>query len=184
MHSRGLHNPQLPKPRFRLDPFGRSEPSAKISFDIVAVDLRDQFPQFPYGAVPNSRPARPAIHVQNGLRPDLVGGLFRKAAGRPKAQAGHADEAVFEPPADRISTTQNRINEILPDKPEYVVTTSEFLDVQARLGALVRRTKDKEEDPDRPRLRRNPTGGTIPAEDSESGDVEAGEDERPTLKRR
>ena len=88
------------------------------------------------------------------------------------------------PTGDRITKTQNRINEILPDKPEYVVTTSEFLDVQARLGALVRRTGDKEEDPDRPRLRRNPTGGTIPAEDSEGGDIEADEDERPTLKRR
>ncbi len=70
------------------------------------------------------------------------------------------------PTGDRKTKNQARINEILPDKPEYVVTTSEFLEVQARLAALVRRTKDTEADPDRPTLRRNPTSDTIPAEDS------------------
>ncbi len=123
---------------------------------------------------------------KTGYDPTSSVDFFEKLLADQKRKPGTLTKlfSSHPPTGDRITKTQNRINEILPDKPEYVVTTSEFLDVQARLGALVRRTKGTEEDPDRPRLRRNPTGGTIPAEDSESGDVEAGEDERPTLKRR
>jgi hypothetical protein len=67
-------------------------------------------------------------------------------------------------------------------KPEYVVNTSEFNDVRARLAMLHNRRKPEADDPNRPRLRRAPgsgTGGTVddPGQKPDS-------DERPTLKRR
>ena len=90
------------------------------------------------------------------------------------------------PHGDRIVKTQTTIDELLPNKREYVVSTSEFLDVKDRLTALTRRGKEAREDPNRPRLRRAPSGGTVPVEE---GDVDADadaddEDDRPTLKRR
>jgi predicted Zn-dependent protease len=76
--------------------------------------------------------------------------------------------------SDRIQKTQKEIQEILPNKPEYVVNTSEFDQVKSRLVALENRRKGQDNDPNRPRLRQAP-GGTAPKEDP---------DERPTIKRR
>jgi hypothetical protein len=73
---------------------------------------------------------------------------------------------------DRLVQTQKNISEMLPGRPEYVVTTSEFNDVRARVKA--RYVPGKKEDPNHPRLRKSPSAVT-PGEDS---------DERPTLKRR
>jgi predicted Zn-dependent protease len=67
--------------------------------------------------------------------------------------------------SDRIIKTQRNITEILADRPEFVVTTSEFNEVRERLKA--RYVKRKGDDPNRPSLRRPPDS-----------------DEKPTLKRR
>ncbi len=56
--------------------------------------------------------------------------------------------------ADRIRSTQKNIDAILPGKPEYVVNTSEYEDIRARLIKLQSRTKAG--DPSRPRLRKMP----------------------------
>ena len=58
--------------------------------------------------------------------------------------------------ADRISAAQKNIQELLRAQPQYVVTTSEFDQVKARLLALENRRKAEPEDPNRPRLLRTP----------------------------
>ena len=73
---------------------------------------------------------------------------------------------------DRLVQTQKNIAEMLPNRPEYVVTTSEFNDVRARLKA--RDVRKPQDDPNHPRLRKSPSMAA-PGEDA---------DERPTLKRR
>jgi predicted Zn-dependent protease len=125
---------------------------------------------------------------KTGYDPTSFVDFFEKLLADQKRKPGTLSKlfSSHPPTGDRITKTQERIGEILPAKPQYVVSTSEFLEVQGRLSALVRRTKTGDEDPDRPRLRRNPTGGTIPAEDSTgdpTGDADD-EDDRPTLKRR
>ncbi len=125
---------------------------------------------------------------KTGYDPTSFVDFFEKLLAEQKRKPGTLSKlfSSHPPTGDRIEKTQKRIGEILPAKPQYVVSTSEFLEVQARLAALVNRSKTGEEDPDRPKLRRNPTGGTIPVEDA-GGDSDAGdeeEDERPTLKRR
>jgi predicted Zn-dependent protease len=104
----------------------------------------------------------------------------RKPGTMAKLFSGHP------PHGSRIRKTQKHIDELLPNKPEYVVSTSEFLEVKERLFALTRRSKEAREDPNRPRLRRTTSGGTIPTEDSEgdAGGEGDEEDDRPTLKRR
>ena len=87
---------------------------------------------------------------------------------------------------DRIEAAQKEIQQVLPTKPEYVVNTSEFLDVKARLQAMHARRRVENQDANRPRLRKSTTGGTIPVEDNKgkAGEKGADDDERPTLKRR
>src|SRR5690348_16761403 len=85
---------------------------------------------------------------------------------------------------DRIKNAQKNIQEILQAKPEYVVTTSEFNDVKARLMAMHNRRKIDDKDLNRPRLRKAPGAGTtIDGDDKKDGKA-SDEDERPTLKRR
>jgi predicted Zn-dependent protease len=95
--------------------------------------------------------------------------------------------ASHPPNGSRIKKTQQHIDELLPNRPQYVVNTSEFLQVQARLKQLTFRSTGGEEDPNRPRLRRTPGDSTDPVETSEGGTTDQQqpeEDERPTLKRR
>ena len=52
------------------------------------------------------------------------------------------------------------IQEILAAKPEYVVNTSEFNDVKARLAQMHNRRKVDDKDDNRPKLKKAPGGGT------------------------
>src|SRR5208337_649063 len=59
---------------------------------------------------------------------------------------------------DRIEKSQQEIRNILPARPEYIVNTSEFNDVKARLAALENRKKMvPEKDNNKPSLRRTQT---------------------------
>ncbi len=88
--------------------------------------------------------------------------------------------------ADRIKAAQEEIQKDLVPKPEYVVSTSEFNDVKARLAMLHGRRKlNPNSDPSRPTLRRAPGSGTGPVDANGDGTrPKTDEDERPTLKRR
>ncbi len=126
-----------------------------------------------------------------GYDPQAFVDFFEKIQTLEKKKPGTMSKVFSTHPMtdDRIKTTQKNIDKYLKAKPEYVVTTSEFNDVKARLYALENHRKaDDKQDPNRPRLRRNPnsggtSGGTI---DDNSGDSkpQTDTDERPTLKRR
>jgi beta-barrel assembly-enhancing protease len=91
------------------------------------------------------------------------------------------------PTGDRITTAQKNISELLKEKPEYVITTSEFEDVKDRLLAVNNRRKvgATPDDANRPRLKKAPGGqsGPLDGDDAEAKPKEES-DERPTLKRR
>ncbi len=80
------------------------------------------------------------------------------------------------PTAKRITASQKNIQLLLKEHPEYVVTTTEFDTVKARLEALHNRRKVDEKDPNGPTLRKKPG--------SSDDDSTPSEDGRPTLKRR
>jgi predicted Zn-dependent protease len=83
---------------------------------------------------------------------------------------------------DRIKAAEEEIQKDLKPKPEYVVNTSEFNDVKARLATLHGRRKlDTNSDPNRPELHRAPGTGTGPVD---NGTTNTDTDDRPTLKRR
>jgi predicted Zn-dependent protease len=77
---------------------------------------------------------------------------------------------------DRLKKTQAEIEKILPQKPEYVVNTSEYAAVRGRLLDIQnqRKLRSTTKDPKAPVLRRAPGAG----DPSDSGD------DHPTIKRR
>lgn len=125
---------------------------------------------------------------KTGYDPTAFVDFFEKLQADEKRKPGTMAKVFSTHPLtdDRIKTAQKNIQEILKAKPEYVVTTSEFNDVKARLMAMHNRKKVDDKDANRPRLRKAPGGGTVPIE-GEGGDDKKSkgeEEERPTLKRR
>ena len=78
---------------------------------------------------------------------------------------------------DRIKRAQNEIQALLPPKEQYVVDTSEFAEVKARLSGIVNRHRIDGGSGARPTLRRRDS-----ADDRRQRKKE--EEDRPTLKRR
>jgi beta-barrel assembly-enhancing protease len=89
---------------------------------------------------------------------------------------------------ERIEAAQEEIRKYLPDRPEYVVDTSEFENIKARLASLEngRRLGGKASEPGRPvLLKRASTSGPADSGDSVSSDgsSQPKDNSRPTLKR-
>ena len=63
---------------------------------------------------------------------------------------------------DRIKRIQKVIDELLPDRPEYAVNTSEFDTVKARLTQLQAGPRREALNPDRPTLKRKPPAARSP----------------------
>jgi len=91
---------------------------------------------------------------------------------------------------ERIEAAQEEIRKYLPDRPEYIVDTSEFENIKARLASLEngRRLGGKQEEPGRPvLLKRMPTsaGGDNGASSGKDAGASSQpqDDGGPTLKR-
>ena len=125
-----------------------------------------------------------------GYDPQSFVDFFEKIQTLEKKKPGTMSKVFSTHPMtdDRIKAAQKNIQNYLKAKPEYVVTTSEFNDVKGRLYTLENHRKmDDPKDANRPRLRRNPNGGSSGPIDDNSGDdskPKTDSDERPTLKRR
>jgi predicted Zn-dependent protease len=122
-----------------------------------------------------------------GYDPTSFVDFFEKIQTLEKTKPGAVAKVFSTHPMtdDRITAAQNEIQSILKAKPEYVVNTSEFNDVKARLYSLLNKRKlpAGKDDPNRPTLRRAPGSGTDPAGNGDDGQ-KPDQDDRPTLKRR
>ena len=115
--------------------------------------------------------------------------FFEKLQSLEKRKPGTVSKMFMShpPTGDRIEKAQENIATMLKDKPEYVLTTSDFDNAKARLMSLENRRKLEPEDANKPRLRRNtPDTASTPVEGRSGDDQQQGtsSDERPTLKRR
>jgi len=119
---------------------------------------------------------------KTGYDPGAFVDFFEKIQSLEKKKPGTMSKVFSTHPLteDRITTAQKNIQELLKERPEYVVTTSEFDGVKTRLMALHNRRKIDDKDLNRPRLKKAP-GSSSP---SDGGDKGSGDDDRPTLKRR
>jgi len=111
-----------------------------------------------------------------GYDPNGALSIFEKIESLRKTKPGLMARVVSTHPmdADRIRKTQREIQQILPAKPEYVVTTSEYRAMRDRLIGLGDRPKTDNPDA-RPRLRVAPGSGAPPEQD--------GPAQRPTVHR-
>ena len=115
-----------------------------------------------------------------GYDPSAFVSFFEKVQAMEKKKPGTLAKAFDTHPqnADRIAKSQEEIRKILPAKAQYVVTTSEFDDVKARLAALENKHKLLDQkDSAKPSLRRTSNTG-------DKSEDKKDDDDRPTLKRR
>ncbi len=120
-----------------------------------------------------------------GYDPTALIDFFEKIQSLEKKKPGTMSKVFATHPAtdDRIKKSQKNM-EVLADKPEYVVTTSEFNDVKAKLLAMHNRRKISPVNTNRPTLRRKSGSGTPIDTDGNDKKEKEDADERPTLKRR
>jgi predicted Zn-dependent protease len=115
-----------------------------------------------------------------GYDPQAFVTFFEKIENLEKTKPG-AVARVFEnhpQTPDRIQHTEEEIASILPPKDQYLVTTSEFNDVKARLARIENKRRITDKQKGKPSLRRVSSNGSPDGTDSTSGS------DQPTLHRR
>jgi len=119
---------------------------------------------------------------KTGYDPGAFVDFFEKIQSMEKKKPGTMAKVFSSHPMtdDRIQKAQKNIQINLEARPEYVVTTSEFNDVKARLTMIENRHKGDSKDLNKPQLKKKSGSGTSSDDKDSKGD----EDERPTLKRR
>ncbi len=122
-----------------------------------------------------------------GYDPQAFITFFEKVQALEKRKPGAVAKVFADHPQtpDRILHTQEEIARILPARDEYMVTSSEFDDVKARLARIEnkRRLTDTK-GVTRPSLRRASTGtDSTGSSTSQTGDT-TNSDDKPTLHRR
>ena len=118
-----------------------------------------------------------------GYDPNAYVAFFEKLQAREKKKAGTLAKAFSTHPQtpDRITKSQEEISRILPARQQYIVTTSEFADVKARLASVENRRKMVDDKGGtKPSLRRTSTAD----KSSDKNGDKSGDDDRPTLHRR
>ena len=118
-----------------------------------------------------------------GYDPNAYVAFFEKLQAREKKKAGTLARAFSTHPQtpDRITKSQEEIARILPARQQYIVTTSEFADVKARLASIENRRKMVDDKGgSKPSLRRTSTADKSSDKNGDKG----GDDDRPTLHRR
>ena len=120
---------------------------------------------------------------KSGYDPNAFVNFFEKLEAQEKKKPGSLANAFASHPQtpDRIQKSQEEIAKILPARDQYVVSTSEFDLVKARLAAIENRHRVDDEKGNKPTLRRTATNTT--SKDGGNNNGKDGDD-RPTLKRR
>ncbi len=116
---------------------------------------------------------------ESGYDPDAFIQMFEKILSQEKKQPGTVAKAfeTHPPTPDRIKASEKEIDGLLPPRPEYVLDTSEFEQVKARLALLEHqnRTNLLLHPNDRPSLI-HPDGSAVNPDSGPQG--------RPTLEHR
>lgn len=120
---------------------------------------------------------------KTGYDPNAAIDMFERLELQELKRPGIMEKVFATHPmtADRIREAQKNIAEILPGKPMYVVNTSEFNDVRARLNALQTPRRNSAR-PNGPVLRRAP-GASVEGKIEDKAQTDSGDDQ-PVLKRR
>jgi hypothetical protein len=127
-----------------------------------------------------------------GYDPNAFVTFFEKVEMEEKRQPGTVPKffSTHPPTPERVVAIQKEIGNVLPARDQYIVTTSEFDSVKARLRGIENRNKlrDDKTNKDRPTLRTRTERGQPQAggQQPNAGGANSPSDDpdRPTLKRR
>ncbi|HTG73167.1 MAG TPA: M48 family metallopeptidase [Terriglobia bacterium] len=154
---------------------------AQLVYNVYGLVVPLQFLQFSRGAEAEADYLGVQYLYKTGYDPASFISYFEKVQAQEKKKPGRLSKifSTHPPTADRIEKSQKNIATVLPDRDEYVLSTSEFDKIKAKLIALDNARKPAPgEDSKRPTLkRRTPT-------DDGSDEPQPSDDDRPTLKRR
>ena len=119
-----------------------------------------------------------------GYDPNSYVTFFERIQADEKRRPGTIPKifSTHPPTPERIADAQKEIARILPEKDEYIVTTSEFDSVKARLRNVMFARKVQDNGPGKPTLRTK-TEQTDKQKQGQT-DPNSTDDDRPTLKRR
>ena len=120
---------------------------------------------------------------KSGYDPQAFIQFFEKLDALEKHKPGTLAKVFSDHPQtpDRIAHSEDEIATILPARPDYMVTTSEFDDIKARLARLENKRKIKNgKDSNGPTLRRT----TASSGNNDPNNPATSTDDRPTLSRR
>src|SRR5713226_8331002 len=118
-----------------------------------------------------------------GYDPNAYVTFFERIQADEKRRPGTIPKvfSTHPPTPERIESAQKEIARILPARQEYIVTTSEFDSVKARLRNIMFSRKVSDNAPGKPTLR---TKTEQSKKQPGSTDPNTTDDDRPTLKRR
>ena len=121
-----------------------------------------------------------------GYDPNAFVAFFEKVASDEKKQPGTIPKifSTHPPTPDRIEASQKEIATILPQRGEYIVTTSEFDVVKHRLQLIEQNVKVNDKNPNKPTLRKKTSTAQQPGDTSTTGSDPNSDPDRPTLQRR
>jgi len=124
-----------------------------------------------------------------GYDPNAFVSFFEKLQAQERRRPGSIPKIFSDhpPTPDRVQKAQEEIQTILPARDEYIVTTSEFDLVKARLGRIENRLKldDKKAAADKPTLRtRTEQQKQDKADKTDQQTTDDSDPDRPVLKKR
>jgi predicted Zn-dependent protease len=121
-----------------------------------------------------------------GYDPNSYVTFFERIQADEKRRPGTIPKvfSTHPPTPDRIENTQKEIARILPNRPEYIVTTSEFDSVKFRLRNIMFARKASDNAPGKPTLRTKTAQSKQPTSTTDPNSTQSDDDSRPTLKRR
>jgi len=121
-----------------------------------------------------------------GYDPNSYVTFFERIQADEKRRPGSIPKmfSTHPPTPERIAETQKEIARILPEKDEYIVTTSEFDQVKARLRNVMFARKVQDNATGKPTLRTKTEQTDKNKQGKGQADPSTSDDDRPTLKRR
>jgi beta-barrel assembly-enhancing protease len=121
-----------------------------------------------------------------GYDPNSYVAFFGKVMEEERRAPGSVPK-IFQdhpPTPDRIVKSEEEIKEILPKRDQYLVSTSEFNDVKARLQSVIS-TRRREQKPGPTLQKRESTDqGTTQTQSGKQGQGQSDDDKPPVLRRR
>ena len=139
-----------------------------LSGRLAGIELRHtaDFSQVQTQRRSRGRFSGPPVYVQGGLRPRFLCGIFRESTPGRTALSGQRSKNFSGPPAHAGAHPEVQINEVLPKRHQYLVSTSGFDDVRARLSTVVSGLR-KQQKPGPTLAKREVAGGSTRQTDAD-----------------